>query len=407
MGLGGQAGGGNLPKLGRRQAPFPQQACPRHRERRVQLVPVTRWPGGCLRGGCSGSHGGRPARQALQGAPARGPRGRESWEPLPLLYSRGNRIQAPPSPGPSARLCPLPSATPAGRPAMRAAGARRGGGTATAPNRARPHPPQTWPAAATALGHPRRALPFGCGDGGGGHSPPASLRLRGGRRRRQCPSSLARGREGTGAPRPALRPRTRLRSGPGGGRGRREAAAPSPTPPSGPARRSRQAPAPARRPGRAVPPPPGLLTRGAAVRTHLRSRPLPGHPPRRRGRSPLGQRGGRGRRPRAAAAAAALLPGPAPARPRLGSARPAHRPPRGWPGTRRARLPARPRAPSAPRRPAAARRSLSPPLARLPAAPAGSGAGPAHRGRGPPTRPLAAPPAERKPRARAGRGGGA
>lgn len=86
-----------------------------------------------------------------------------------------------------------------------------------------------------------------------------------------------------------------------------------------------------------------------------------------------------------------LLPGPAPARPRLGSApRPTDRP-LGWPGTRRARLPARPRAPSAPRRPAPPRRhsrSLSPPLARLPAAPAGSSTGPAHRGRGGPhTRP--------------------
>lgn len=60
-----------------------------------------------------------------------------------------------------------------------------------------------------------------------------------------------------------------------------------------------------------------LLTRGAAVRTHLRSRPLPGHPQRRRGPSPQGQRGGRGRRARAAAAPAARPgSGKAPASPR-------------------------------------------------------------------------------------------
>lgn len=56
--------------------------------------------------------------------------------------------------------------------------------------------------------------------------------------------------------------------------------------------------------------------RGAAVRTHLRSRPLPGHPQRRRGRSPLGQRGGRPppraapRRPAAALRSPRPLRGP-------------------------------------------------------------------------------------------------
>jgi hypothetical protein len=163
---------------------------------------------------------------------------------------------------------------------------------------------------------------------------------------------------------------------------RTEAAAPRPAPPSGPARRSRQAPAPAwRRPGSQSHPRSRLLTGGAAVRTHLRSRPLPGHPQRRRGGRPLGQRGGRGRW--AQAAAEALLPGPAPARLRAPGQPSA---PGAGPEPAVPACPARPRAPSAPRRPAPPRRRspLSPPPARLRAAPAGSGTGPAHRGRGSP-----------------------
>lgn len=160
-----------------------------------------------------------------------------------------------------------------------------------------------------------------------------------------------------GPPRPALPPRTRLRSGPGGGRGRRpEAAAPSPTPPSGPARRSRQAPAPARRglgarsrprpgpayPGRCSPHTPPLAAPSGT--SSAATRPQPSGPA--WGAQAAGPGGGGG-----PCCPARLRQGPGEA-PR---ARPTDRP-LGWPGTRRARLPARPRAPSAPRRPAPPRR---------------------------------------------------
>lgn len=211
------------------------------------------------------------------------------------------------------------------------------------------------------------------------------------------------------------RPRTRGNRGPPAGppakdaapqwpgRGPRpEAAAPSPAPPSGPARRSRQAPAPARRPRCAVPPPARPRLPGALQSAHTSARGpfrdiLSGDAAAALWASVGGAGGGPGRR-------RPLLPGPAPARPRLGSARPANRPP---PGLARnlpcppARSPSgalRPAPPRAAPPPLAARRSLSPPPARLRAAPAGSGAGPAHRGRGSlHTRPAARPCGPRLP----------
>lgn len=144
-------------------------------------------------------------------------------------------------------------------------------------------------------------------------------------------------------PQPALPPRTPLRSGP------RPALRPRTALPPGPGARPAAACGAVPPPARSPP-----LTRSAAVRTHLRSRPLPGHPQRRRGRSPLGQRGGRGRRARAAAAA--LWPDPTPAKLRA----------RGQPSAPGAgpepAVPARPLAlrPAPPRR----RSPLSPPPAR-------------------------------------------
>lgn len=228
-------------------------------------------------------------------------------------------------------------------------------------------------------------------------------------------------------------PRTRGNSGPPGlppakdaapqwpGRGPRpEAAAPGPAPPRPPAPQS--APARPRRPpgGASVSGPapgPAPLTRGTAVRTHLRSRPLPGHPQRRRGRSPLGQRGGRGRRARAATAPAA--------RPSSGKASARLREPGQLSAPEAGPEPAVPARPlalgrppprTAPRRPAQPLRrsplSLSAPCAapgrscrkrRRPVPPGeGQTAHPPRRQALP-----AAPPGERKPRARAGGGGGA
>lgn len=166
------------------------------------------------------------------------------------------------------------------------------------------------------------------------------------------------------------RPRTRGNRGPPAGppakdaapqwpgRGPRpEAAAPSPAPPSGPARRSRQAPAPARRPRCAVPPPARPRLPGALQSAHTSARGpfrdiLSGDAAAALWASVGGAGGGPGRR-------RPLLPGPAPARPRLGSARPANRPP---PGLAR-NLPCPPaRSPSGALRPAPPR-AAPPPLA--------------------------------------------
>lgn len=316
----------------------------------------------------------------------------QSWEPGPgspkttysLICSRRNSIQVPWPLYPA--LCPLPSTTPASVPTMQAAGARRGGGTRMTQNHTRPH-------LLSPVGLATALLPSEAGasvwvqrwEWGGEQLAVRLPQTEGweaapGMSFPTCPRTRGK----TGPPsRPSHQGRRSVAAGAGakaGGRSPR----PSPAPPPGPARRSRQAPAPARRrPRRAARLRPGPLTRGAAVRTHLRSRPLPGHPQRRRGHSPQGQRGGRGRRARAAVAPAARPgSGKAPARLRVP----------GQPSALGAgpepAVPAcplalgRPPPRAAPRRPAAARRSLSPPPARLRAAPAGSGAGPAHRGRG-------------------------
>lgn len=311
-------------------------------------------------------------------------------------------------------FCPLTSATSAGAQTMRAAGARRGGGTELTRNPTRPHllnlaglrhsPPATpgW--------RFRREVEMGAG----GSQPPASLRLRGG-----AGNVLPRPSADARAPGPPSRP-SRQGRGSAVARAGAEAAAPSPAPrppaPHGALARPGARPAASQRGrgrsrGRGPAPGPALLTRGAAVRTHLRPRPLPGHPQRRRGRSPLGQRGGRGRRARAAAASAARPgSGKAPARLRAPGqpSAPGAGPEPAVPACPLALRRPPPRA--APRRPAAAR-SLRPlrgsgPLLQeaAQALPTGGGAA-----RNPPRRRAlrAAPPGERKPGARAGGGGGA
>lgn len=199
-----------------------------------------------------------------------------------------------------------------------------------------------------------------------------------------------------GSPRLALLPRTRLRSGLGGGPGRRrEAAAPSPTPSSGPAKRSRQAPAPARRrPQCAVPPPARPCLPGALQSAHTSARGpfrdiLSGDAAAALWASVGGAGGGPGRR-------LALLPGPAPVRPRLDSARLVNRP---LPGLAQNPPCPRARSPSGALRPAPPRAAPPPLAAHSPRPLRGSGQllqeaaqSPAHRGRGSPhTRPADRP----------------
>lgn len=97
---------------------------------------VTRGPGGCprrmlrLTPPCPPGPARSPALGEGQGVPGAA---------TPPLLPR-KQYPRPPSPRPICpALCPLPSATPAGQQTMRAAGARRGGGTETAQNHVRPH----------------------------------------------------------------------------------------------------------------------------------------------------------------------------------------------------------------------------------------------------------------------------